>query len=521
MTLGLAGVLAGVLTAGCGVQTDEHEHENETEAPLQTGTQRDALTVATLGNVQLDATFDGDGRVTAAMPGHANNDSDKAGNAVLVDAWDRIIVGGSSGGKLQVGRFRPDGSVDASFGDDGFTTTDTPTWLGSVTIADLAFVDGGARFIAAGHGDGRFILARYWFNGALDTSFGTDGIAFRTENLESWTNVSLVVDPAGGLALGGTAKASDGRRVWKIVRFLPDGTRDSNFGTQVLAMPDNSKRLPRDGIMTDLVGMGDLYVAVGYTTKLYNQEPDERRAVALARWHRSGVLDTALGVNGVVIHGPPLDWHDVWAGGAAVHNNEIVVAGFSINDYGEHVALLTKYNGDLSHNAFTWMDFVFEGPIDEEDFHSMWMSSVRVDSEERIVSGGRIITLSEKGKFMLTRHDWNLVRDFEFGDRGLIMTKFDDVGVYQEVRGLGVDTQGRVVAAGSGSYSSGERIAVARYTDYEEPKFKQPDPLPDPEEPREWLKMMAKAAESSSEPKPPAEPPRRRQSKSSPALLKR
>ena len=159
-------IVAGLLATAC--STDM--------ATLETSSQSGALAVSTFGNVQLDGSFGGDGRVTAAMPEHANNYSDKAGNAVLVDAWDRIIVGGSSGGKFQVGRFRPDGTVDTSFGDDGFTTIENP-WVDSATITDLAFVDGGARFIAAGHGEGRFILARYWFNGALDTSFGNDGIA--------------------------------------------------------------------------------------------------------------------------------------------------------------------------------------------------------------------------------------------------------------------------------------------------------------------------------------------------------
>lgn len=68
--------------------------------------------------------------------------------------------------------------------------------------------------------------------------------------------------------------------------------------------------------MTDLVRIGDFYVGVGYTTKVYNQSPTKRTAVALARWHWRGVLDTSLGQGVVVIHGPPLDWHDVWAGGA-------------------------------------------------------------------------------------------------------------------------------------------------------------------------------------------------------------
>ncbi len=270
--------------------------------------------------------------------------------------------------------------------------------------------------------------------------------------------------------------------------------------------------------MTDLVRIGDFYVAVGYTTKVYNQSPRKRTAVALARWHWRGILDTNLGQGGVVIHGPPLDWHDVWAGGATVHNNKLVVAGFSINDYGEHVSLVTKYNSDLSYNDFTWMDFVFEGPIDKDDFHSMWMSSVIVDDQDRVISGGRIITLSEKGKLMLTRHSWDLARDLEFGKRGLIMTKFSDLGVYQEIKGLGIDTQDRIVAAGSGSYSNGERIAVARYYKPEDPVAKLPDP-PDDDPGFDSKLPRREKADAKSEPEP--EEPTSRHSKSTPKLSKR
>lgn len=116
----------------------------------------------------LDATFDGDGRVTTAFAG-----ADVA-NGVKVQPDGKIVTAGHSGFDFALARYNPaDGSLDTAFDGDGKVTTD----FGTNTLdgaADLALQPDG-RIVAAGISLADFGVARYNADGSLDSGFGTGG----------------------------------------------------------------------------------------------------------------------------------------------------------------------------------------------------------------------------------------------------------------------------------------------------------------------------------------------------------
>ncbi|MBK6476682.1 MAG: hypothetical protein IPF95_18550 [Flavobacteriales bacterium] len=68
--------------------------------------------------------------------------------------------------------------------------------------------------------------------GDLDLSFGVDGLAvtaFPNDNNFS-EGYGIVVQPDGRIVVGGHSTYSD-HWDFSLVRHLPDGSRDSNFGT--------------------------------------------------------------------------------------------------------------------------------------------------------------------------------------------------------------------------------------------------------------------------------------------------
>jgi uncharacterized delta-60 repeat protein len=85
---------------------------------------------------------------------------------VLVGCWNLLI-----------GRFNPDGSLDTTFGHEGFARLATP-YADVQTGIDLAILPGGKLLLSNTPGyKGRFVLARYDADGKLDTSFGEGGVA--------------------------------------------------------------------------------------------------------------------------------------------------------------------------------------------------------------------------------------------------------------------------------------------------------------------------------------------------------
>ena len=150
--------------------------------------------------------------------------------AMVVRADGAVILAGprtfdAVGYTFAVVRYDNAGVLDSTFGVGGVATVD----FGTPPSTGLALVrqDDGALVVAAdsGHGPSSFLLARLDADGALDPTFG---------------NAGLVVGPAGAF-IRGLVRQSDGKLVVvgnvseasypvRLVRYLPDGTIDSDFG---------------------------------------------------------------------------------------------------------------------------------------------------------------------------------------------------------------------------------------------------------------------------------------------------
>ena len=107
----------------------------------------------------------GDGTVTTPI---GSGGSDYA-NSVAIDAEGRIVAGGSSfilppaHGEFALARYNPDGSLDASFSDDGKLTTQIGADAGATSLAldpQGRIVLGGYSY-SDGYAEQSFALARY------------------------------------------------------------------------------------------------------------------------------------------------------------------------------------------------------------------------------------------------------------------------------------------------------------------------------------------------------------------------
>ena len=183
-------------------------------------------------NGSLDATFGDNGKVTTNLTRRDDRADDLA-----IQADGRIVVAGtanyfSNGARFALVRYDPDGSRDKTFSADGIVTTDvTPTFDGAFGVA-IQPTDG--KILAAGQaggGDaGRIGLVRYETNGALDDTFGGDGKV--TTNFTAALDYAddVAIQPDGRIIAAGAIRFFGPDARFALVRYETNGALDDTFG---------------------------------------------------------------------------------------------------------------------------------------------------------------------------------------------------------------------------------------------------------------------------------------------------
>ena len=152
-------------------------------------------------------------------------------SALTLQPDGKILVGGSRGstfnGDFTVARFNTDGSLDTTFGTAG-TATYRRNFASGGYVLKVALQSDGKIVLCGGYSDAGFGLVRFTPEGLIDSSFGDNGAVI----VRNTINVSSVVQqPDGKLVLGGGGTSSiSSLDEFIVVRYLPDGTLDSQFG---------------------------------------------------------------------------------------------------------------------------------------------------------------------------------------------------------------------------------------------------------------------------------------------------
>jgi uncharacterized delta-60 repeat protein len=171
----------------------------------------------------LDASFGEDGRVTT------DNGGSDAGTAVALQADGKIVVAGVVGqgfevhGDVGLVRYQADGTLDSTFGDGGKVTTQFGASGATEAFYDLV-IQADGKIVAAGRAGSSFALARYNADGTPDAAFSSDG--------KVMTDFTARPDYARGVAIQATGKiVAVGRAAdrFALARYKPDGTLDTSF----------------------------------------------------------------------------------------------------------------------------------------------------------------------------------------------------------------------------------------------------------------------------------------------------
>jgi uncharacterized delta-60 repeat protein len=156
-----------------------------------------------------DNSFDGDGQVITNINGH----DIPYGLALQPDG--KIIVAGraspdynSNPANFALVRYNPNGSLDSTFDGDGRVSTS----LGNSTVAFDVLVQNDGKIVAGGWAlnpaSNDITVARYLPNGALDTSFDGNGVAFTDIENRSDIAYAVALQADGKILVGGTSGTS-------------------------------------------------------------------------------------------------------------------------------------------------------------------------------------------------------------------------------------------------------------------------------------------------------------------------
>ncbi len=299
-------------------------------------------------NGSLDASFDGDGKVTTAV----GTLSDFA-NSVLMQSDGKLVVAGysynSSGNKnMSLVRYNSNGSLDSSFNGTGKIITSVGSFPSEANVviaqANGKLVVAGYSFNSSGNTD--FALLRYNSNGSLDTTFDLDGKVTTSLGAISGYVNAVVMQADGKIVAAGYSSNATGNNDFVLVRYNANGSLDTSFDgdgkviTSVGAFSDyaNSIIVQPDG---KLVVAGYSYNASAY------------KDFSIVRYNANGSLDTSFDTDGKVI--TSVSNLDDYAQSVVLQaDGKLLVTGTSNNDfalvrYNSNGSLDTSFTGSVNH----------------------------------------------------------------------------------------------------------------------------------------------------------------------------
>lgn len=338
-----------------------------------------------------------------------------------------------------------DGALDTSFGSDGIVTMDIDN-SNDAMKSILTQTDG--KIIVAGYTTDtiadKFCLVRFNIDGTVDNSFGMDGVVTTT-----FASTSIASD----IALQSDDKIVVAGHTWggsenhfALARYNPDGSLDTSFGENGTV----SSSFPgKYAIARALAIQGDGKIIVGGQVYTLNNDFDE---FALARYETNGSLDATFGTGGQVTTSFGEGTQN-WINAIELQENGKIVAGGFSND----LCALARYNenGTLdptfgnSGLVTTWIPNTTQGII----------NALAIDSNGGIFGGG--FSVDAYSNFTVVKYDSSGMLDNTFGVNGIVVTQLSPE--QDAIADILLQADNKLLVAGSTNENSIFQFALARF----------------------------------------------------------
>jgi uncharacterized delta-60 repeat protein len=304
----------------------------------------DVLVLRYKSDGTLDNTF-GDNGVVTYDSGY--ND---VGYGIAIQEDGKIVVVGFTGGDVLVLRYNPDGTLDNTFGGDGVVTYDG----GYKDVGNGIAIQEDGKILVAGqrYNDtvSDVLVLRYNPDGTLDNTFGGDGVVTYGSGNEA-VGYGIAIQGNGKIVVAGERYNS----AWTVedvlvLRYNLDGTRDNTFSGNGVAIYDSGNLESAYGIAVQ--EDGKIVITGGSRNNSISD-------VLVLRLNTNGTLDKTLGENGIVNCHSYLEGDDCGFAVAIQGDGNIVIAGMHYNRQYDVLAL-RLHGGDPDKtpptpNPMTWL----------------------------------------------------------------------------------------------------------------------------------------------------------------------
>ena len=417
----------------------------------------------------LDASFGGGtGLVTTVFHPASPINTDYAFDLV-VQPDGRLVVAGwasdiSDPADFALARYKPDGSLDPSFGGTGLVRAGFGAFSIEEGFALLREPNG--KLVVGGWAASSpldpgvdFVLMRFLSTGQPDPSFGTGGKVKTNLGADDW--VLVLARQADGKLLAGGRSGPIGSHNFALVRFLPNGALDSTFGTAGKVTTDFAGR--DDSIEALAILPDGRILAAGPSGTGPTGGPFK---VALARYTKQGKPDPTFGTAGKTLlsfgQSSAATALALLPGGKFLVGGGIAAAGSTGAANMDFAVLRFAANGKLDPTFGT------AGRV-TTDFARRFdaVDDLRVLPNGKIVVAGQIDESrpgAGDGAFGLARYTAAGRLDATFGAAGKVRTRFPG-SLGSSVEAMEIQADGRIVVVGPVFPASalGVSFGVARY----------------------------------------------------------
>jgi len=308
--------------------------------------------------------------------------------------------------------YAADGDLDTSFGTGGFVNETFHNFFlsrhNSVVIQpDDKIIVAGQSINSSFFSD--FTLVRYNPNGTPDVSFGTNGKLYADVGGRQDTFPIVLLQPDGKIVLVGISKNEADRNVISIFRFNSDGTPDTSFGTNGIALSAFTTSGTRGDTPNDAIIQpdGKIVVTGGW----------QGTAFCVGRFNANGSVDNGFGTNGSLCATTSPAGTGLMNSIALQTDGKIVVGGEFTTSFTSPFDFIV-----FRFNANGTQDTTFDGDgYVITDFDSSYDEARSV----HVLADGKILAVGRAGINGSTQYNFGLAR---YNANGSLDTTFDGDG---------------------------------------------------------------------------------------------
>lgn len=308
---------------------------------------------------------------------------------------------------LVVARVTSAGALDATFGTAGLYSFDNK---GNGVIARSMALQSDGKIIVGGESNGKFFVTRLTIAGAIDATFGTNGVTTLVPTVASSVNTSkLLVQKDDKIILVGYGTDAASNTSLAVARFTKTGAVDATYGTAGVAEIDFSGN---EFYYCAALQSDDKLVVGGKWAPLTAAKYE----TIAARLTTAGKADATFGTAGYY-RGDLSAAQEEMRGMDIQKDGAIVMAGFIGDDIG---SVRLKPTGVLDL-TYTTKGFVI---IDVPNSTKDQANAVKIDKNGKILLGGVINFSSTSENFMVARIYSGLVSVFDTDNNKIPVSVF-------------------------------------------------------------------------------------------------